>query len=92
MRRVLIALLATGTVVGFGGGALSVMHRAGSCGRHDEAARDLARVCVDAAFDARDGDSSALADERDAPRGWGRDGMIAEARRLCAAEGARRRR
>jgi hypothetical protein len=92
-RKILIGLLATGTVLGFGGGAFSLAHRSGQgCGHHDERARELARVCVDAALAARDGDGSAALDASgEADHGWGRERMVHHARRLCAAEGARRR-
>ncbi len=100
-RKILIAFLAAGTVLGFGTGVHSLHHHRQS---HDRMAQRLSRVCVDSALAARDGqDGADGADGQD-----GGDELLAataptgrhahferverEVRYRCAAEGRRHRR
>ncbi|MBW2465269.1 MAG: hypothetical protein JRH11_26715 [Deltaproteobacteria bacterium] len=91
-RKILIAFLAAGTVLGFGTGLHSLHHHRHS---HDRMAQRLSRVCVDSALAARDGEAEPLADTAPADR-RGHFGHFArverEVRYRCAAEGQRHRR
>ncbi|RLB49691.1 MAG: hypothetical protein DRJ42_20465 [Deltaproteobacteria bacterium] len=88
-RKILIAFLAAGTVLGFGTGVHSLHHHRQS---HDRMAQRLSRVCVDSALAARDGGDELLA----ATAPTGRHAHFArverEVRYRCAAEGRRHRR
>jgi hypothetical protein len=51
LRGALMGLLALGTIGGFGAGFASLGHR--SCHRRAEFERHVARICAEAAIDAR---------------------------------------
>jgi len=90
-HKILIGLLATGTVLGFGSGFASMHWR-----RHhqDDMARHLSRVCVDAAMAARDGEADRLVVSEGAECGYHRHRMQdleREVRHRCADEGRRHR-
>jgi hypothetical protein len=93
-RRILIGVLAIGTVLGFGSGFASLHYR---CHQRDQMVEHLSRVCVDSAMDAagRDGapDADAIGDETAfRHHGW-RGRRLArverEVRDVCTREGRR---
>lgn len=94
-RKILIAVLALGTVGGFAHGFAS-LHR--GCHERDRMAEHLSRVCVDAAMDAagRDEGGQSFADDdfANAHDGWRGRRMAHlenEVRQRCAHEGRRHR-
>jgi hypothetical protein len=87
-RKILIGLLATGTVLGFGSGFASLhWHRH----HKQEVARHLSRVCVDAAMAAREGEDRMAIDEESHHRHRRMRHIEREVRYLCANEGLRHR-
>jgi hypothetical protein len=84
--KILIGLLAIGTVAGFGSGFASVHSH-----RHhkEEMARHLSRVCVDAAMAAREGEADRLAVRESSCHHDRMARLEREVRHRCAAEGRR---
>lgn len=85
-RKILIGVLAAGTVLGFGAGFGSMHHHHH---RRDRMVQHLTRVCVDSAMTARDGQSAA---PPDSSHGHGHfERFERDVRIRCAAEGQRHR-